>query len=123
MEAVDFSPVTETKTFLYYGCACIFSFNTYLSLSCHSMSDLNLGRLVRGDLNIGFVPPAASAVLDLLEKHGELNRSPVNSGYSSRPQWCRLILNLFSLNLCLHGLACGCMLSPFVLFFSLQCVL
>ncbi|XP_045917592.1 monofunctional C1-tetrahydrofolate synthase, mitochondrial isoform X1 [Micropterus dolomieu] len=33
------------------------------------ISDLNLGRLVRGDLSKGFVPPIASAVLDLLEKH------------------------------------------------------
>lgn len=30
-----------------------------------------MGRLVRGDLSKGFVPPLASAVLDLLEKHGE----------------------------------------------------
>ncbi|TKS76123.1 Monofunctional C1-tetrahydrofolate synthase, mitochondrial [Collichthys lucidus] len=33
------------------------------------ISDLNMGRLVRGDLSKGFVPPLASAVLDLLEKH------------------------------------------------------
>ncbi|XP_068432933.1 monofunctional C1-tetrahydrofolate synthase, mitochondrial isoform X1 [Clinocottus analis] len=33
------------------------------------ISDLNMGRLVRGDLSKGFVPPRASAVLDLLEKH------------------------------------------------------
>ncbi|XP_070705308.1 monofunctional C1-tetrahydrofolate synthase, mitochondrial [Pempheris klunzingeri] len=33
------------------------------------ISDLNIGRLVRGDLSKGFVPPIASAVLDLLEKH------------------------------------------------------
>nr|XP_046229315.1 monofunctional C1-tetrahydrofolate synthase, mitochondrial [Scatophagus argus]XP_046229316.1 monofunctional C1-tetrahydrofolate synthase, mitochondrial [Scatophagus argus] len=33
------------------------------------ISDLNMGRLVRGDLSSGFVPPLASAVLDLLEKH------------------------------------------------------
>ncbi|XP_029281541.1 monofunctional C1-tetrahydrofolate synthase, mitochondrial isoform X2 [Cottoperca gobio] len=33
------------------------------------ISDLNIGRLVRGDLSKGFVPPTASAVLDLLEKH------------------------------------------------------
>uniref|UniRef100_A0A8C9YGD5 formate--tetrahydrofolate ligase n=1 Tax=Sander lucioperca TaxID=283035 RepID=A0A8C9YGD5_SANLU len=33
------------------------------------ISDLNMGRLVRGDLSKGFVPPIASAVLDLLEKH------------------------------------------------------
>ncbi|XP_056284712.1 monofunctional C1-tetrahydrofolate synthase, mitochondrial isoform X1 [Pseudoliparis swirei] len=32
------------------------------------ISDLNMGRLVRGDLSKGFVPPRASAVLDLLEK-------------------------------------------------------
>ncbi|XP_044025342.1 monofunctional C1-tetrahydrofolate synthase, mitochondrial [Siniperca chuatsi] len=32
------------------------------------ISDLNMGRLVRGDLSKGFVPPIASAVLDLLEK-------------------------------------------------------
>jgi len=32
---------------------------------------LNIGRLVRGDLSKGFVPPIASAVLDLLEKHGK----------------------------------------------------
>uniref|UniRef100_A0A7N6FIV9 formate--tetrahydrofolate ligase n=1 Tax=Anabas testudineus TaxID=64144 RepID=A0A7N6FIV9_ANATE len=35
------------------------------------ISDVNIGRLVRGDLSKGFVPPIASAVLDLLEKHGE----------------------------------------------------
>uniref|UniRef100_A0A7N8XGJ2 formate--tetrahydrofolate ligase n=1 Tax=Mastacembelus armatus TaxID=205130 RepID=A0A7N8XGJ2_9TELE len=35
------------------------------------ISDLNMGRLVRGDLSKVFVPPRASAVLDLLEKHGE----------------------------------------------------
>uniref|UniRef100_A0A3B4ZGV1 formate--tetrahydrofolate ligase n=1 Tax=Stegastes partitus TaxID=144197 RepID=A0A3B4ZGV1_9TELE len=33
------------------------------------ITDLNMGRLVRGDLSKGFVPPVASAVLDLLEKH------------------------------------------------------
>ncbi|XP_034555337.1 monofunctional C1-tetrahydrofolate synthase, mitochondrial isoform X1 [Notolabrus celidotus] len=33
------------------------------------ITDLNMGRLVRGDLSKGFVPPLASAVLDLLEKH------------------------------------------------------
>ncbi|XP_049914562.1 monofunctional C1-tetrahydrofolate synthase, mitochondrial [Epinephelus moara] len=33
------------------------------------ISDLNVGRLVRGDLSKGFVPPIASAVLYLLEKH------------------------------------------------------
>jgi len=40
-------------------------------LSCCSISDLNVGRLVRGDLSKGFVPPIAGAVLDLLGKHGE----------------------------------------------------
>lgn len=30
-----------------------------------------MGRLVRGDLSKGFVPPLANAVLDLLEKHGK----------------------------------------------------
>lgn len=39
--------------------------------SCCSISDLNMGRLIRGDLSKGFVPPLASAVLDLLENHGE----------------------------------------------------
>lgn len=39
-------------------------------LSHYRISDLNMGRLVRGDLSKGFVPPIASAVLDLLEKHG-----------------------------------------------------
>lgn len=29
-----------------------------------------MGRLVRGDISKGFVPPVASAVLALLEKHG-----------------------------------------------------
>uniref|UniRef100_A0AAQ4PSW7 formate--tetrahydrofolate ligase n=1 Tax=Gasterosteus aculeatus aculeatus TaxID=481459 RepID=A0AAQ4PSW7_GASAC len=33
------------------------------------ISDLNMGRLVRGDISKGFVPPVASAVLALLEKH------------------------------------------------------
>ncbi|XP_047429789.1 monofunctional C1-tetrahydrofolate synthase, mitochondrial [Mugil cephalus] len=33
------------------------------------ISDLNMGRLVRGDLSKGFVPPLACAVLDLLGKH------------------------------------------------------
>lgn len=33
------------------------------------VSDLNIGRLVRGDRSTGFVPPLSSAVLDLLEKH------------------------------------------------------
>uniref|UniRef100_A0A3Q3DNB4 formate--tetrahydrofolate ligase n=1 Tax=Hippocampus comes TaxID=109280 RepID=A0A3Q3DNB4_HIPCM len=33
---------------------------------------LNTGRLVQGDLNKGFVPPVASAVMDLLRKHGEV---------------------------------------------------
>ncbi|KAM4522193.1 monofunctional C1-tetrahydrofolate synthase, mitochondrial isoform 1-T2 [Odontesthes bonariensis] len=33
------------------------------------ISDLNVGRLVRGDLSKGFVPPIAGAVLDLLGKH------------------------------------------------------
>uniref|UniRef100_A0A671WK36 formate--tetrahydrofolate ligase n=1 Tax=Sparus aurata TaxID=8175 RepID=A0A671WK36_SPAAU len=35
----------------------------------NGISDLNMGRLVRGDLSKGFVPPVASAVLDLLENH------------------------------------------------------
>ncbi|XP_037100363.1 monofunctional C1-tetrahydrofolate synthase, mitochondrial isoform X1 [Syngnathus acus] len=30
---------------------------------------LNMGRLVQGDLNKGFVPPLAGAVMDLLQKH------------------------------------------------------
>uniref|UniRef100_A0A8C6KJT4 formate--tetrahydrofolate ligase n=1 Tax=Nothobranchius furzeri TaxID=105023 RepID=A0A8C6KJT4_NOTFU len=34
-------------------------------------TDLNMGRLVRGDASEGFVPPVAGAVLDLLGKHGE----------------------------------------------------
>ncbi|XP_034435067.1 monofunctional C1-tetrahydrofolate synthase, mitochondrial [Hippoglossus hippoglossus] len=33
------------------------------------ITDLNVGRLVRGDLSKGFVSPMARAVLDLLEKH------------------------------------------------------
>ncbi|XP_041832423.1 monofunctional C1-tetrahydrofolate synthase, mitochondrial [Melanotaenia boesemani] len=33
------------------------------------MSDLNMGRLLRGDLSKGFAPPVACAVLDLLGKH------------------------------------------------------
>ncbi|MEQ2227669.1 hypothetical protein ILYODFUR_000663, partial [Ilyodon furcidens] len=33
------------------------------------ISDLNIGRLVRGDVSKGFIPPIASAVLDLLGKH------------------------------------------------------
>ncbi|KAM4529532.1 monofunctional C1-tetrahydrofolate synthase, mitochondrial [Fundulus diaphanus] len=33
------------------------------------ISDLNIGRLVKGDMSKGFVPPMASAVLDLLGKH------------------------------------------------------
>ncbi|XP_014886776.1 monofunctional C1-tetrahydrofolate synthase, mitochondrial isoform X2 [Poecilia latipinna] len=33
------------------------------------ISNLNIGRLVRGDMSKGFVPPMASAVLDLLGKH------------------------------------------------------
>ncbi|XP_072218638.1 monofunctional C1-tetrahydrofolate synthase, mitochondrial [Leuresthes tenuis] len=33
------------------------------------ITDLNVGRLVRGDLSKGFVPPVAGAVLDLLGKH------------------------------------------------------
>lgn len=37
------------------------------------ISDLNMGRLVRGDLSKGFVPPIASAALDLLEKHDALS--------------------------------------------------
>lgn len=32
---------------------------------------MNLGCLMRGDSK-GFIPPAVSAVLDLLEKHGEV---------------------------------------------------
>ncbi|XP_071776409.2 monofunctional C1-tetrahydrofolate synthase, mitochondrial [Centroberyx gerrardi] len=33
------------------------------------ISDLNMGRLVRGDVSQGFVPPIASAVMELLERH------------------------------------------------------
>ncbi|KAK2856198.1 hypothetical protein Q5P01_004933 [Channa striata] len=33
------------------------------------ISDLNMGRLIRGDLSKVFVPPTVRAVLDLLEKH------------------------------------------------------
>uniref|UniRef100_A0A667Z3L9 formate--tetrahydrofolate ligase n=1 Tax=Myripristis murdjan TaxID=586833 RepID=A0A667Z3L9_9TELE len=36
------------------------------------ISDLNMGRLVRGDMSKGFVPPTASAVMELLERHGEV---------------------------------------------------
>uniref|UniRef100_A0A8C6U8D8 formate--tetrahydrofolate ligase n=1 Tax=Neogobius melanostomus TaxID=47308 RepID=A0A8C6U8D8_9GOBI len=35
------------------------------------LSDVNVGRLLLGDGGRSFVPPAASAILDLLEKHGE----------------------------------------------------
>ncbi|CAB1447020.1 unnamed protein product [Pleuronectes platessa] len=35
------------------------------------ITDLNMGRLVRGDLSKGFVSPVARAVLDLLEKHDD----------------------------------------------------
>lgn len=33
------------------------------------VSDVNMGRLLRGDLGRGFGPPVASAIVDLLEKH------------------------------------------------------
>ncbi|XP_028997137.1 monofunctional C1-tetrahydrofolate synthase, mitochondrial isoform X2 [Betta splendens] len=33
------------------------------------VTDVNVGSLVRGDSSKGFVPPTASAILDLLEKH------------------------------------------------------
>ncbi|CAN9507483.1 unnamed protein product [Ophioblennius macclurei] len=33
------------------------------------ISDLNVGRLMRSDLSEGFVPPVASAILDMLKKH------------------------------------------------------
>ncbi|KAM4633069.1 monofunctional C1-tetrahydrofolate synthase, mitochondrial [Polymixia lowei] len=33
------------------------------------ISDLNMGRVVRGDVSQGFVPPAANAVMELLERH------------------------------------------------------
>ncbi|XP_030627139.1 monofunctional C1-tetrahydrofolate synthase, mitochondrial [Chanos chanos] len=33
------------------------------------VSDLNMGRLVRGDLTEGFIPPVAGAVLELLSRH------------------------------------------------------
>uniref|UniRef100_A0A8C7FRS1 Monofunctional C1-tetrahydrofolate synthase, mitochondrial n=1 Tax=Oncorhynchus kisutch TaxID=8019 RepID=A0A8C7FRS1_ONCKI len=35
------------------------------------VSDLNVGRLVRGDMNQGFIPPLANAVMELLARHGE----------------------------------------------------
>lgn len=59
----------------FHGEEQCFYFDIYEKLSqflsrCR-ISDLNIGRLVRGDLSRGFVPPSASAVLDLLEKHGE----------------------------------------------------
>uniref|UniRef100_A0A671WN14 formate--tetrahydrofolate ligase n=1 Tax=Sparus aurata TaxID=8175 RepID=A0A671WN14_SPAAU len=44
----------------------------------NGISDLNMGRLVRGDLSKGFVPPVASAVLDLLENHGEFQRMEIS---------------------------------------------
>lgn len=44
-------------------------FSVFLS---YSLTDLNMGRLLRGDLRKCFVPPIAGAVLDLLGKHGEL---------------------------------------------------
>lgn len=55
----------------------------YLFLSCYRISDLNMGRLVRGDLSKGFVPPVASAVLDLLESHGEFQRIEISLMFSS----------------------------------------
>ncbi|XP_029532314.1 monofunctional C1-tetrahydrofolate synthase, mitochondrial isoform X1 [Oncorhynchus nerka] len=33
------------------------------------VSDLNVGRLVRGDMNQGFIPPMANAVMELLARH------------------------------------------------------
>ncbi|XP_021456435.2 monofunctional C1-tetrahydrofolate synthase, mitochondrial isoform X3 [Oncorhynchus mykiss] len=33
------------------------------------VSDLNVGRLVRGDMNQGFIPPLANAVMELLARH------------------------------------------------------
>uniref|UniRef100_A0A673ZC34 formate--tetrahydrofolate ligase n=1 Tax=Salmo trutta TaxID=8032 RepID=A0A673ZC34_SALTR len=35
------------------------------------VSDLNVGRLVRGDMSQGFTPPLANAVMELLARHGE----------------------------------------------------
>ncbi|KAM6914932.1 monofunctional C1-tetrahydrofolate synthase, mitochondrial [Xenentodon cancila] len=41
------------------------------------MSDLNIGRLVRGDLSKGFVPPVAGAVVDMLGKQAPLEGKAV----------------------------------------------
>lgn len=38
---------------------------------CVSVTDLNIGRLVQGDVGASFVPPVASAVVELLGRHGE----------------------------------------------------
>lgn len=42
-----------------------------------------MGRLVRGDLSTGFVPPLSSSVLDLLEKHGEFLEIKISSSSSN----------------------------------------
>uniref|UniRef100_A0A8C7QPE9 formate--tetrahydrofolate ligase n=1 Tax=Oncorhynchus mykiss TaxID=8022 RepID=A0A8C7QPE9_ONCMY len=39
------------------------------------VSDLNVGRLVRGDMNQGFIPPLANAVMELLARHGEQRKT------------------------------------------------
>uniref|UniRef100_A0A673ZFI4 formate--tetrahydrofolate ligase n=1 Tax=Salmo trutta TaxID=8032 RepID=A0A673ZFI4_SALTR len=41
------------------------------------VSDLNVGRLVRGDMSQGFTPPLANAVMELLARHGE--QSPIQN--------------------------------------------
>lgn len=52
----------KANKLFFFSCVCV---------HCYRVSDLNIGRLVRGDRSTGFVPPLSSAVLDLLEKHGE----------------------------------------------------
>ncbi|MEQ2197765.1 hypothetical protein XENOCAPTIV_002951 [Xenoophorus captivus] len=48
-----------------------------------------MGRLVRGDVSKGFIPPIASAVLDLLGKHGELLPRQALGNVDIPPSWAR----------------------------------
>uniref|UniRef100_UPI00398E8761 monofunctional C1-tetrahydrofolate synthase, mitochondrial n=1 Tax=Pristiophorus japonicus TaxID=55135 RepID=UPI00398E8761 len=50
------------------------------------ITDMNLGRLVRGNLSECFMPPAASAVMELLQQAG-LTR-PLQRAVNSQPCWC-----------------------------------
>uniref|UniRef100_A0A8C8A1U1 formate--tetrahydrofolate ligase n=1 Tax=Oryzias sinensis TaxID=183150 RepID=A0A8C8A1U1_9TELE len=75
------------------------------------ITDMNMGRLVQGNLSRGFVPPLAGAVLSLLQKHGQFLLDVVSlfistfvlRGFNSRAARSILMLCMFCLPQVMHA--------------------